>query len=470
MKRLVNISFAFLIFALLLYSCKLGTDPGEGGQNVAGTVTITGTVLDSTTASPIEGASVTIVYGSENLIAKTNSDGVFSVDISIEENISVNVSIEYNDYQKVTLPQFNVTAGDLIDVGLINLRRKENSLQPSGYAASISLKFQTSASINVRESGGEETATITFLVTDSSGVPVDLNHRAEVTFELGDAPGGGEYINPESIQTNAFGEAITALKSGTKAGTVQFVAKTSNPDGTVIRSKPVFIAIHGGLPDQNHFSIAAKYSNIPGFIIFGFEDEILTIVGDKYSNPVKEGTAVYFKTTGGIVEGSILTDDKGEGTASLITGNPMPEHPSLGVGFATVTASTADENLNMISDDVIILFTGGPSNMSVNPTTFAIPNAGSQTFTYHVSDNYGHPLCSGSSILVAVTGEGAIASGDVSIVLPDTQSEYWTNFSFTISDADPLLIAPSEITVIISALSGLGSNSGNSIRITGTIN
>jgi len=470
MKRLVNILSAILIFLSLFYSCKLGTDPSEGGQNIAGTVTITGTVLDSTTAAPIEGATVTVIYGGENKIVKTNSDGNFTINIDINENVSVSITVEYNDYQKTYVPEFNVTAGDVIDIGLINLRRNENSLQPSGYAASISLQSQTSESINVRESGGEETATITFLVTDSSGVPVDLNHQAEVTFELGDAPGGGEYIYPTTTQTNAFGEAITALKSGTKAGTVQFVAKTTNPDGTVIRSKPVFIAIHGGMPDQAHFSIAAKYINVPGLILYGFENEILTIVGDKYSNPVKVGTAVYFKTTGGVVEGSTLTNDQGQGSVNLITGNPIPEHDSLGIGFATVTASTADENLNMISDDIIVLFSGGPSDMSVSPTSFNIPNGGSQTFTYHVSDQYGHPLCSGTSIQVVVAGTGAIASGDISIVLPDTQSPGWTNFSFTVSDSDPLIIEPNEITITISAVSGLGSNAGNSIRIAGTVN
>ena len=40
-------------------------------------------------------------------------------------------------------------------------------------------------------------------------------------------------------------------------------------------------------------------------------------VGDKYSNPVRPGTSVYFETTHGIIEGSDLTDSLGRATVTL---------------------------------------------------------------------------------------------------------------------------------------------------------
>ncbi len=122
-------------------------------------------------------------------------------------------------------------------------------------------------------------------------------------------------------------------------------------------------------------------------------------VGDKYA-PVKPKTAVYFTTTGGIIQGSALTNDLGIGSATLVSGNPRPVHPLLGSGFAEITASTADENYNKISASTIVLFSGY-SILTVNPTIFPdIQHGGARQITYTIMD-INESYCPGNNVTVS---------------------------------------------------------------------
>jgi len=226
-----------------------------------------------------------------------------------------------------------------------------------------------------------------------------------------------------------------------------------------IISDPVSVAIHGGLPDLNHFSIFPSLVNFPALVQFGKTIVISVSVGDKYSNPVKPGTVVYFETTGGVIEGSIATNAQGGGSVNLISGNPIPVDAILGPGFATVTAKTVDENHVTISRSTIILFSGIPM-ISISPTTFAIANGGSQNFTYTVFDENGNPLGKGTSISVTVDGESVSAQGQINVELPDTQSRSWTQFSFTVSDTNDTtnVVKPVSITVNSTGPNGIGES------------
>ena len=197
---------------------------------------------------------------------------------------------------------------------------------------------------------------------------------------MGAGPGGGEFLSPQSIETNFSGVASVNLTSGIKAGAVQVIAKVCLATST-LTSLPVAITIHGGLPDFAHFSIAPELLNFPGYNIFGLEDPIVAFVGDKYANPVRPETAVYFTTSGGIIEGSTLTNQLGIGSVNLISAVPRPNHPTFGEGFATITATTIDENSTAISRETIVLFSGIPQ-VAINPTSINVPNGGSQFSVY----------------------------------------------------------------------------------------
>ncbi len=209
----------------------------------------------------------------------------------------------------------------------------------------------------------------------------------------------------------------------------------------MITAKPVSIAIHGGLPDQNHFTLGPAKFNIPGWHIFNVTDAITVLIGDKYGNPVAPGTAVYFTTTGGVIQGSTKTNNDGQGTVTLFSGNPLPEHPVLGKGFATITAETADENNNKVSGQTIVLFSGAPI-LSVSPEagTDHIPYGGIQRFNISLQDVNGNPMSSGTTISVSVKGKNVEIDGDINVTMDDTQGRGpgATEFSFFVVDvAEP---------------------------------
>ncbi|MCH8033455.1 MAG: hypothetical protein IH950_06845 [Bacteroidetes bacterium] len=457
--------FALIIFSMLITNCKQeseiissGGDPSvQGGKSI-----ISGLVVSEQTNFPLDSALVRIFGTTLNLVLFTDSQGrfVFEVVLEFDEDLMI---MTYRENYLPDTTEVTVVVGENLNVPNIALKELENNGGgPTGDPVSIFLSSISSTTIGVKESGSEETTRIVFAVHDSAGRPIDLEHSVTVKFRLGSGPGGGEFLSPYSIPTNSSGQAAVNLTSGTKAGAVQVIAEI-DLGSEMITSLPVGITIHGGLPDYNHFSIAPVRLNFPGYNIFGLTDEIVAFVGDKYANPVRLGTAVYFTTTGGIIEGSTLTNDQGIGSVDLISAEPRPFHATLGAGFATVTASTVDENSATISRETIVLFSGIPQ-VSVTPTSINIPNAGSQSFSYYVGDQNGNPLAAGTSITVIVEGDDVKAQGDLNVSLPDTQSPAWTQFNFLVYDIVDTVIVAKPVTIRIETT---GPNGGGFITISG---
>jgi hypothetical protein len=432
-KHLVGIAL-LLSFSLIVNSCESDTQVtgGEDEPQTEKTVKLSGQVVSQLTGVPIDSAQVWVNGLPGQLLFYTDSQGKFNRDITITSSVNLTLVVAKTYYITDSVNVY-VSGNSDVTVPTIELEYKSTSSVPSGDPVSVFLLAQSASSIGVKESGAEETARITFVVQDSAGVPIDLDHSIDVRFKFGAGPGGGESLSPSSIKTNNSGQAAVNLTSGTKAGTVQIIAEITLGSKN-ITSLPVAIAIHGGLPDYAHFSIAPEKLNFPGYNIFGLTDPITAFVGDKYANPVRSLTSVYFTTTGGIIEGSIQTNSLGIGTSSLISALPKPNHSTWGPGFATITATTADENSLNISRDILVLFSGVPQ-LSASPNSFTIEEGGIVTFSYTLSDQNANPLAGGTTINVSVEGEDVKAQGDIAILLPDTQSRSWTQFSFVVWDA-----------------------------------
>ena len=451
--------FIFIaLLSLIMVGCKKAVEPEAEKQ--LKTVTLKGQVLESATNAPLQNAVVRVLGITPTLIAYTDSLGKYEFQFEIESEIDVQLVAFKEGYDPDTINVL-VVPGRVVEVPAFMLQRVVSEVPTSGEPASIVLVSQSSKNIGVKGSGSVETAQMVFEVQDSSGKPVDLAHSVEVNFKIGSGPGGGEFVYPPKARTDSKGRVTVNIVSGTKAGVVQIVAESFI--GTkVIRSLPVVIVIHGGLPDSAHFSIAPEKLNFPGYNIFGLTNKITAYVGDKYGNPVKPGTAVYFTTTGGIIEGSVLTDDRGQGSVNLISAEPRPVHPILGPGYAVITATTADENQNTIKAETIVLFSGIPQ-ISIEPITFDIPNLGSQVFNYTVSDQNGNPLAGGTTITVSIDGKDVRALGDLNITLPDTRDRSWTRFSFAIQDTT----ADTTQRPILIRISTTGPNGSATVNISG---
>jgi hypothetical protein len=193
-----------------------------------------------------------------------------------------------------------------------------------GPPASIVLVSVEPPAIGVRGAGDNETAVVTFEVRDAWGNTVADGQTVVFRVEPGPLSSASGRVGPDSTTTVA-GRVRAAVSSDTLAGTVMLFAEARSVaagDG-LIHSEPVPIAIHGGHPDQIHFSVAPKPVNLAGRVLFGLESKVTAYVYDKYSNPVPNGTAVHFETTGGGVEGSGLTE-VGQASVRLFTAKPIP--------------------------------------------------------------------------------------------------------------------------------------------------
>lgn len=399
--RYQPIALLMAILCLGLFGCDL-----EGEDDTGGVVTLTGQVLDAQTNNAVSNAFVRVLPF--DLLFETDEEGRFDFDVEIDSTMEIRVSATKDGYGTQATDVLAL-AGREINVPTLRITRTAGEEQTSGQPSNILLLNQSAQSIGVKESGSEEVASVTFQLADSLGRPVVLDNATDVRFSLGVQPGGGEFIHPTSARTDNNGQVTVNLSSGTQAGVVQIVAEADTPSGT-IRSRPVSVAIHGGLPDQDHFSLGPERFNFPGLRRFGLENAVSIIVGDKYGNPVKEGTAVYFTTDGGVIEGSALTNAQGRGSVSLISANPLP-----GDGIALITATTADENEAPVSSQTAVVMSGVPV-VTVSPTTAAL----GQTYNLTVWDQNQNPLAPGTSISVKVEGTKVKAVGNTSVQLDDT--------------------------------------------------
>jgi hypothetical protein len=285
------------------------------------------------------------------------------------------------------------------------------------------------------------------------------------------------------MTTTAAGRASVTLNAGTKSGVVQVVA-SATVAGRTISSSPAKVTINGGFPVQARFSIAAERYNFPALNWLGRTNAISVLAGDVYSNPVAMGTAIYFRSSAGVVQPTVFTDKNGQGAVDLLSGNPIPRGPYGAPGMADsmyhyVVARTIGQNGLAVQDSVLILWSG-TSKIWNAPTTFAVDSAGSQTLTFRVSDNYYHPLSAGTTISVSarvppppspdvVVNQVNVAFGlNGTLTLPDviTRGPGTTDFSFTISDGTANVTIPTSVVVTIA----VNSPNGNAVyTISGTV-
>ncbi|MCX6121976.1 MAG: Ig-like domain-containing protein [Ignavibacteriales bacterium] len=331
----------------------------------------------------------------------------------------------------------------------------------SGYASSIQLLAgsPSASTISVKGTGVTETSTMSFVVKDSLGNPVNPTHSATVSFSIVGGPGGGEFVSPLSAVTDANGKVTTTVNAGTKAGVMQVVA-TTTINSTTITSAPVPLTIASGLADPAHFTLWTDKLNWTGIGV-----QIGTVfvqMGDKYGNPVQPNTALYFTINGGIIASSGFTDALGHASASVFGGNPNP-------GIDTITVSTLGQGGVTITQKVTTVYSGVPIVRVDNTNLGTISVGSSLLVNYAVADANRNPLASGNTIGVTVSGTaGALAqlSGDISVTTTDTKDTNTTKYQFTIANNVPQGGSGGSFTVTITVN---GPNGTTTKILTGTL-
>lgn len=340
-------------------------------------------------------------------------------------------------------------AQETVDVSLV-----------SESASNIVAAHVDHASIGVRGAGATETATVTFEVRDANGIPVDESHGVSVDFSIVPTTGESDAtVSPSFGSTNERGWVATTVNAGFISGPVEVLASSGG-----IISQPIRVAIHGGLPDSDHFSISFERLNIEGLVFDGILNGVTAHVGDIHGNPVPDSTIAWFYATHGLVQGSDDTDDHGQAVVWEITAAPRPQIPG-GDGLVTICARTVDRNGAIIETCGQVMWSGETIVEITDPAgVFEVPNAGFIDITYRVRDANNNPLTGETTISVMST-EGSLG-GDTDLELPDTQNQAFTTFEVTLSDANPESDQPKPVTVTVSVAS---RNGNRSARISGTI-
>jgi hypothetical protein len=456
-----------MIAGILITSCK------DTAKN--DTAVLAGSVYfydENSVLQPVSGALINSrTYFAQ---AKTNAQGYFELTLEpTEEEFELELQASKVGFyvDKVTVLAKKGEVVNVPDILLTALVTDTSSspidtVSSSGPAAHIEVLGKHLTHIYIQSSGLKETALINFIVTDARGIAVDKNHQCTVNFSILNGPDGGEYLYPESMGTQN-GSAYTVLNSGAIAGPVQILASVE-VDGKTLRSQPIRIAIYGGLPDNEHFSLALERVNIAGRVHFGIIDYVTAFVGDKFSNPVAPGTSVYFNTDYGMIEGAAVTDELGRAMVRYLSAAPLPPYPAIS-SLAHIQAFTYNDTLqsDKISTGAYLLLTDMTAPIDVYPTQFTYKESNTAVkFDFTVSDIWGYPIVGESKIEVTAT-DGKLA-GDISMKTLDTQAKGpgFTEFQFTWASGDSL--DTPEVYIMITVSTPPEGNGYRSVSIQGT--
>lgn len=481
------ITFLLFVFLIIHFGCKEQTTPPEETL-----VKVFGKVAELRQGMqiPIKDAQVKLTSTGFVMIDSTDIEGdyYFEFNLDTAAQMEVNLSVKKSGYKEPFSLSFTVKPGNSYPVPTYVLELDTTTTiggggggtpPGSGMPQTIAYVGPQTIDLKVYGVGGTETAIIVYEVRDSLGFPISLSQRDTVDFALEGPPVlGGAYVSPAWAITNASGRVATTVNSGTIAGVIQIVASLQREsDGKVVKSTPTRVVVNAGLPSQSYFSIGAQQFNFAGYNWVGRTNNILVQVGDKYSNPVHQGTAVYFNTTGGIITAARYTDVTGRTTATLYSGNPLPYYdaPGYGAGYAWVYAQTIGENGIVVKDSIIILFSGLPT-ISIDPTSINVPRGGSQNFNVNISDQNGNPLAPGTRITATIEfspPEGTNWSAKVGGLPEEPLNDYLfrgpgkTDFVLNVVDATPDG-TPALMPVVVK-ISVSGSNGNASAYLYGNV-
>ncbi|MDI6780070.1 MAG: hypothetical protein QME25_07775, partial [Bacteroidota bacterium] len=448
-----TILFGLFIFLLGVYSCKEQVTPVDDKSKIAQLVGLVSEFIKNNQV-PVKDAVVSITGDGINLKDTTDNLGNYSFSVRLDTSKILLYTVTKTGYKTKVLSgtvspgttiirDFEIQVDTTITIGTV-----------SGNPHTIAYLGPQTIELSVYGVGGEESKLASYEVRDSLGNSIKSEGKDTITFSLNGIPvQGGAYVSPVYGIISPAGKAITTVNSGTISGVVQLEASIRRAaDGKIIKSTPVKVIINAGLPDQSFFTISAERYNFPALNLPNKTNTISVQVGDKYSNPVQQNTAVYFNTTSGVIEGAGYTSPSGQISKTLSSGNPFPAN-----GTAWVRAFTIGQDGISVSDSVRIIFSGKPA-ITVAPDSIEVTHGSFQDFTVTIIDQNGNPLASGTTVTSTIeftkpdgTNWNAVVSGLPTESFGDHRDPGLnvTQFSMRVTDTTPEGGTPEKMPVII---------------------
>ncbi len=182
-----------------------------------------------------------------------------------------------------------------------------------------------------------ESSVVVFEVRDSTGGPVP---NANVSFTLNTAVGGIS-LTPTSAVSDAQGRVQTVVSAGTVATSVNVTATVTSVTPN-ISTQSSQLTVTTGIPTAASFSLSAQCFNIEGLNYDGVTTSVTARLGDRFQNPVPDGTAVTFTSEGGNVQSQCTTQtsatEGGFCSVNIRSSEPRPAN-----GRVTILAKAIGE-------------------------------------------------------------------------------------------------------------------------------
>ncbi len=205
------------------------------------------------------------------------------------------------------------------------------------------------SAIVIKGSGGQETATLTFLLKSALGNPLSQH---EVEFSL-DTSIGDLSLSRTSGFTNSQGLITTQVSAGTVPTVVRVTAKANmdvNGETVTVQTQSSELSINTGLPEQSSMTIAASVLN-PEASTIGEESIITVWLADSFNNPVPDGTSINFTSEGGTIESSCNTVSGSCAVTWTSTEPYLTDHRSTILATASGHETFFDSNGDNVFDD-----------------------------------------------------------------------------------------------------------------------
>lgn len=172
-------------------------------------------------------------------------------------------------------------------------------------ASAISFVSASPVNIGLKGMGGagiQETSRVTFKVIDTAGQP---KSNQQVDFALNTTV-GGMTLSSDSASSLNDGTVSVFVQAGTIATPVRVTA-TLRGTTPLLSTQSDQLVVSTGVPSQDGFSISIETLNPEAWNTDGVIDKVTARLSDHFHNPVPNGTAVYFTTSGGSIQPSCTT-------------------------------------------------------------------------------------------------------------------------------------------------------------------
>lgn len=216
---------------------------------------------------------------------------------------------------------------------------------PPGNLGAIQFVSALPTNIGIQGTGLPDTSTVQFRVVSDTGVAVV---GQQVSFELSTTVGGISFTAVNGGVSDEDGVVSAIVKSGTVHTSVRLKATAVSGSRTVSALSEQ-LTISTGLPDQNSVSLSLSDLNPQAFSVDGTEVTATIRAADRFNNPVPDGTAFAFTTSGGSIGGNCATVD---GACAVTWRSQNPRVPRAAIlAFAIGEESFTDLNGDGRYDD-----------------------------------------------------------------------------------------------------------------------